>query len=283
MKTNFDASLQRLLVHEGGYVNHPSDPGGETNMGVTKRTYDAYRRGLDLPVRSVKMISMAEVGDIYRKQYWDKVDGDFLPVGLDYVMLDGAANSGPSQAIKWLQRALGDKYKGQVDGMMGQMTHDGINLYRNIDRLIAAILERRLAFMQSLKTWKTFGKGWSARVTSVRKTGQAWAHGDVGPAVVFVPSGREKARLSDAKTIPSTGAADGLVGLGMGTGGAGAAVNEARDALLPYADSSSLARKVVIVLVVAGAAITVGGAVYRFYNKRKADKLRDALDLGVAA
>lgn len=283
MKTNFNASLDRLLVHEGGYVNHPSDPGGETNLGITKRTYDAYRRGKKLPIRSVRMITLDETRDIYKTQYWDKVDGDFLPVGLDYVVFDGAVNSGPSQSIKWLQRALGAHYKGQIDGLIGDQTHDAINSFRNMDRLIAGVLERRLAFMQSLTTWKTFGKGWSARVTSVRKTGQAWAHGDVGPAVVFVPSGREKARLSDAKKIPSTGAGDGLVGLGIGTGGAGAAVSEARDALVPYADASALARNVVIVLVVAGAAISIGGAVYRFHNKRKADKLRDALDLEAAA
>ncbi|WP_245499285.1 glycosyl hydrolase 108 family protein [Mesorhizobium sp. M1A.F.Ca.ET.072.01.1.1] len=104
-------SLARVLAHEGGYSNHPADPGDATMKGVTQRIYDAYRRSKKLALRSVKSITSQELFEIYDRQYWDTVKGGLLPAGVDYVVFDGAANSGPKQSILWLQRALGPLYR----------------------------------------------------------------------------------------------------------------------------------------------------------------------------
>ena len=99
-------SLARVLAHEGGYSNHPKDPGGATMKGVTQRVYDGYRKGKGLAVRSVKGITTDELNEIYDRQYWDAVKGDLLPAGVDYVLFDGAVNSWPGRSIMWLQQAL---------------------------------------------------------------------------------------------------------------------------------------------------------------------------------
>jgi lysozyme family protein len=116
--TNFTKTTSWLLIHEGGYVDHPEDPGGATNRGVTQAVYDGYRIRKGKQVRSVRYIDDAEVYDIYRTQYWDKVWGDELPNGLDYAVFDFAVNSGPSRAIKFLQRVIGVP----DDGIMGNVT-----------------------------------------------------------------------------------------------------------------------------------------------------------------
>lgn len=98
----YSDALSRVLVHEAGYVNDPRDPGGATMKGVTQRTYDGYRKRNGLALRPVRQITPTEVGEIYRRSYWAAIHGDTLPAGVDYVVFDGAVNSGPSQSIKWL-------------------------------------------------------------------------------------------------------------------------------------------------------------------------------------
>src|SRR5688500_6264664 len=113
MQNRFEECLKLVLVHEGGYANHPKDPGGATNFGVTQRVYDGYRLKAGVAKRSVKEITKTEVSAIYKRQYWDLIDGDELPAGVDYVVFDGAVNSGCGQSVKWLQRAL-PEYKGPI-------------------------------------------------------------------------------------------------------------------------------------------------------------------------
>ncbi len=159
MDKNFDRALRLVLAHEGGYVNHPKDPGGATNKGVTQAVYDRYRRSKSLEARSVRQITAAEVRDIYRKQYWDAVRGDEMPAGVDYAVFDFAVNSGPGRAIQFLQRCIG----AGVDGNIGLETMNKAQA-ANPQSLIADLCNRRLAWMKTLKTWKTFGKGWNRRV-----------------------------------------------------------------------------------------------------------------------
>lgn len=159
MDKNFDRALRLVLAHEGGYVNHPKDPGGATNKGVTKAVYDRYRRSKGLEARSVKMITAAEVRDIYRRQYWDAIRGDEMPSGVDYALFDFAVNSGPGRAVQFLQRCIG----AGVDGNIGMETIAKTN-GMNSKNLIADLCSRRLSWMKTLKTWKTFGKGWNRRV-----------------------------------------------------------------------------------------------------------------------
>lgn len=265
MASIFKLALTPVLAHEGGYVNHPRDPGGPTNFGVTQRVYDAYRQRKGQDPRTVKLIEKAEVEAIYKAGYWDKVNGDAMPPGVGYVLFDYAVNSGPSRAIKALQAALGVT----PDGTIGNMTMDALETHGDHDALIADICARRLAFMRRLSTWSTFGKGWSRRVADVQARGQAWAMGSVGPKVEYIPGAERKARDTEAKARPGTGGADAAIGAGA-TGGAGAgAIDQAKDALQPLAESNPFIGKVFAVLVTISAVLVIGGIAWRFWQQRK--------------
>lgn len=159
---NFANALPLILEHEGEYVNHPRDPGGATNKGVTQRVYDEYRRKRNEPLRSVKHIEMVEVGDIYKHQYWDTVKGDELPAGVDYCVCDFAINSGPRRAIKFLQKAV----SAVPDGVIGPATLAAVKA-ANPAILINAICTARQRYLESLDTFAVFGKGWTTRVAGV--------------------------------------------------------------------------------------------------------------------
>ena len=161
MKNNFEKALALVLEHEGLYVNHPRDPGGATMKGVTQAVYDAYRKIRGRPSQSVKFITDEELRAIYKFQYWDKVHGDFLPTGLDYAMFDFAVNSGVGRASKYLQAVLGVAQDGQI----GARTLAAIT---NPVSIINALLDRRMGFLRNLRTFLTFGKGWTRRVQGVR-------------------------------------------------------------------------------------------------------------------
>lgn len=274
----FERALPRVLIHEGGKVDDPRDPGGRTNQGVIQRVYDSYRRGKKLSPRDVYLMSSAERDEIYRAQYWDAISGDKLPPGIDYVVFDGAVNSGPRQSVKWLQRALGDLYTGKVDGVIGVMTLNAAASYPNHDKLAALIIERRLKFLKALKTWKTFGRGWSSRVMDVLKTGQAWAMGDVGPLVEYRPEGDAKAKIEDAKTPPTKGPGDAATGGGIVTGGLGGALDQVKDQLGPYAASLPWVKSVVVAIILIGGLMAVGGLGWRWWATRQKAALDDALD-----
>lgn len=276
----FSRALPRVLAHEGGYVNEPQDRGGATNKGITFRVYDAYRSRNGLPTRDVRQIEAAEVSAIYRFQYWDAVKGDELPPGLDYVLFDGAVNSGPSQSIKWLQRALGNVV---VDGQMGQATLSAVAEHNDIPKLIHAVCDRRMAFLRALRTFPRFGQGWTSRVNGVRKTAVAWVRGLSGTPAEAKPT--RKAPISDARAMPGKAAADFTAGGGIMTSGLGGVLETARTQLEPLSTAVPFVGKLVAVLIVAGVVLTVGGLVYRWYAARKGRALADALDLpaGVAA
>lgn len=279
MRATFDFALPKLLVHEGGYVNHPKDPGGATNKGVTQKVYDGYRRKNSLPLRSVRSITSDEVAEIYRKQYWDAIQGDELPQGVDYVVFDGAANSGPGQSVKWLQRALGPLYRGKIDGVVGEMVLGALAMVNDHDALIAEIINRREAFLRALRTFSTFGKGWMARIRQVREIGQKWASGSVGPEPTFFDNGNQKASLADAKRKTPKGAADGATGGGIATTTLGGALKTAQDTLTPLAGDNATISYVVTALVVTGVLATLAGIAYRYIAKRRDDALDDVLDL----
>lgn len=159
MRENLEVALTWVLAHEGGFVNHPKDPGGATNKGVTQRVYDGYRDRKGLSRRSVRGIEANEVAEIYRAQYWQAVRADDLPAGLDYCVFDYAVNSGPRRAAMDLQRELGIK----VDGVIGQITLAAVAKADVFD-LIVRLCERRMRFLKALKHWPTFGRGWTRRV-----------------------------------------------------------------------------------------------------------------------
>ncbi|WP_136617080.1 MULTISPECIES: glycoside hydrolase family 108 protein [Mesorhizobium] len=271
------ASLDRLLVHEGGYVNHPRDPGGPTNKGVTQRVYDAYRKGKGQAPRSVKGITMPEVYEIYDRQYWDAVKGDQLPDGVDYVVLDGAANSGVSQSIKWLQRALGPLYKGRVDGVMGLSTLEALKGVNNHDALIDRICDLRMNFLRNLNTWAVFGKGWASRVVEVRSIGKAWATGETPQIASFMDGGQAKGYIEDANIAPGNGMADAATGAGTGGLGLSGYLYDLQNQLSPLSYTSEWIGKVVVAVALASAVLALGGLGYRWYATRRAARLAQAL------
>ena len=165
MKENFEAALKAILHHEGGYVNHPKDPGGMTNLGVTKRVWEEWV-GHEVSGKIMRELTPEIVGPMYKVKYWDKVKGDDLPTGVDYVVFDAAVNSGPGRAAKWLQACVGV----EPDGGIGPKTLAAVNAF-DANQLIEDYAKRRLSFLMDLQTWDTFGKGWGRRVAEVQKTG----------------------------------------------------------------------------------------------------------------
>lgn len=161
MKANFGIALAHVLRHEGGYVFHKLDPGGMTNLGVTKRVLESWT-GKPASEADMRALNPIKVAPLYRARYWDAVRGDDLPAGVDYAVFDAAVNSGPVQAAKWLQRAMGVA----DDGKIGPATLAAVCAMPAVD-VVAAFTERRRQFLKGLPTWGTFGKGWDRRVTSV--------------------------------------------------------------------------------------------------------------------
>lgn len=153
---SFDQAFDRLIGHEGGYSNHPDDPGGETMWGVTIAV--ARANGYAGPMRSLPR-DIAK--GIYRTQYWDKVKGDSLPFPVAFQVFDAAVNHGTGQAAKFLQRAAGVA----DDGIIGPKTLAAVGA-RGAPAILLLFNAEREQFYTDLKTWPSFGKGWSRRVVA---------------------------------------------------------------------------------------------------------------------
>ena len=162
MKDNFDSALEAVLHHEGGFVNHPADPGGMTNLGVTKKVWEEWV-GHEVDEKTMRGLTPEIVGPMYKAKYWDKVKGDDLPSGVDYAVFDAAVNSGPGRAAKWLQGCVGV----EQDGGIGPKTLAAVAAM-NPSELVADYAKRRLSFLMDLPHWGTFGKGWGRRVAAVQ-------------------------------------------------------------------------------------------------------------------
>ena len=165
MKQNFDKALAAVLVHEGGYVNNPKDPGGMTNLGCTKAVWEEHC-GHPVNEKVMRALTPDDVAPLYKRKYWDKVQGDELPNGVDYVVFDAAINSGPGRAAKWLQSCVGV----EPDGGIGPKTLAAVRAFDS-QQLVKDYAKRRLSFMMDLPTWGTFGKGWTRRVNEVEAVG----------------------------------------------------------------------------------------------------------------
>jgi lysozyme family protein len=165
----YPEAIRRLLASEGGYVNHPSDPGGPTNFGITIADYRKYVKA-DATAANVRAMKVGEAKAIYREKYWGAMRGDELPPGLDYCVFDYAVNSGTGRAPKVLQRVLGATVSGRMDDATIAAARG-----RDARTLIRAICDERMRFLQGLKTWPMFGTGWGRRVGEVRAAALAMA------------------------------------------------------------------------------------------------------------
>lgn len=149
---DFDAAFERLIGHEGGYVNHPADPGGETKFGITKRSY---------PGEDIKGMTLARAKTIYGRDYWGPAGCDSVPDGLKFDLFDMAVNAGVKAAVRCLQNSAGET----ADGILGPRTLQAVSSMPQ-SRLIARFNGWRLEHMASLPQWPAFGRGWARRIAS---------------------------------------------------------------------------------------------------------------------
>lgn len=180
MQDNFLNALEHVLAHEGGWADHPRDPGGATMKGVTLAVYQRYF-GADKDKAALRAISDAELQHVYRTGYWEKCRCDELPNGVDYAVFDAAVNSGPGRSIRWLQAAVGTIQDGSIGARTLMCLDDCEPL-----QVIEEMCDHRLAFLHGLSTWDVFGKGWARRVEGVRSTALVMASG--GELVAQTPS-----------------------------------------------------------------------------------------------
>src|SRR6056300_317335 len=155
---NWIKSLEAILHHEGGYVNHPKDPGGETNLGVTKRVYEDFGGTKDM-----KDLTVEDVAPIYEKNYWGRMKCDSIPSGLDLCVFDFGVNAGTGRSAKFLQTMIGTT----ADGGIGPNTLSKLSDYideNGLEETIKTFQSERQSYYESLSTFETFGRGWTRRV-----------------------------------------------------------------------------------------------------------------------
>lgn len=149
MKLTFDIAFERLIGHEGKYVNNPADPGGETNWGISKRSY---------PNIDIKALTQAQAKAIYKKDFWDVVNGDKLPGSVMWNLFDFAVNSGIATAVRYLQKTIGVA----DDGHWGPMSQAAAEKMGEND-MVYILVANRMEFQTKLKNWSSFGAGWTNR------------------------------------------------------------------------------------------------------------------------
>ena len=186
---NFDRCLALTLGFEGGYVDNPHDPGGATNMGITRAVLEQVR-GRPVAKAEVMALSRAEAGGIYRRLFWYPVAGDGLPAGVDAVMFDLSVNSGPVRAVHALQTALNLPLSGRI----GQACLDAVHAVAPAT-LVTGICRQRQSFLERLKTFAFFGRGWTRRVQSIERAALAMV---VAGSAAFPPSRPAKAGITPA-------------------------------------------------------------------------------------
>lgn len=154
---DFNRAFDLLITHEGGFSNHPDDPGGATMYGVTEII--ARANGYTGPMRDLPLDTAKQ---IYKKMYWDTCRCDAMPDVIRYPLFDASVNSGPKQATKWLQSAAGIK----SDGIIGPMTQQAVAVL-NPYTIKMSMISNRLRFMTGLANWPSFSKGWARRIASI--------------------------------------------------------------------------------------------------------------------
>ncbi|MFZ0845983.1 MAG: glycosyl hydrolase 108 family protein, partial [Pseudolabrys sp.] len=200
--TNYDDALRRLLVHEGGYTNNPSDPGGPTNFGITIYDYRKYVKP-NATAADIRSMRLEDAKAIYRAKYWNAQRCDELPAGVDYAVFDYGVNSGIGRSGKVLRRVL------NFADNTSAVNDTVIAAARGADAksVIVAICDERLRFLQSLKTWSVFGAGWGRRVAEVKAVALAMASGAPAPDLPHTnASGRAVVPLAKGAQQGSAGA-----------------------------------------------------------------------------
>jgi lysozyme family protein len=162
MQSNWDNAFKMMLESEGGYVNHPSDPGGMTNLGVTKRVWEEWV-GRESNEKEMRSLTPEMVAPLYKRKFWDACHCDLLPSGVDYLVFDFAVNAGSGRSAKILQTAVGVP----ADGGIGPITLAAVKA-QDPTELVQKFSDAKEDFYRSLNTFETFGKGWLNRVAAVK-------------------------------------------------------------------------------------------------------------------
>jgi len=250
---SYPEAIRRLLASEGGYVDHPSDPGGPTNFGITLADYRRYVKP-DATAADVRAMSAGEAKAIYRAKYWAAMRCDALPAGVDYCVFDYAVNSGTGRAPKVLQRVLGQS----VSGRMDDATLAAANV-RDAREIVQAICDERMRFLKGLRTWPVFGKGWTRRVAEVRAASLGMADRAAGRIPGEVPATRSTGKGA----VPiSKNARNGTAGGAVATGGA----------VAQQAAEGGANWTVIAIIVVVTLALAAGAwALWNWRQKRRQD------------
>ena len=161
MKHNWEEALKHILKWEGGYVNHPSDPGGRTNLGVTQRVWEEWT-GKPATEADMRGLTIEMVTPLYKKRFWDAIRGDDLPSGVDLCVFDCAVNAGTGRAARFLQQTVGVV----ADGAIGPKTLEAVTKM-SADEIIEKFCDLREAHFKSLSTFNVFGKGWMRRLDGI--------------------------------------------------------------------------------------------------------------------
>ena len=163
MKENYESALAHVLKSEGLWSDNPQDPGGATMKGITLSVYREWKRNPHISKEELRVIPDEEVYNLYKELYWNNVQGDYLPAGVDYAVFDSAVNMGVGRAAKLIQEAVGVT----ADGVLGPASVSAIQK-TDPKELIEKFSALKESFYRSLKTFPTFGKGWLNRVAEVK-------------------------------------------------------------------------------------------------------------------
>jgi lysozyme family protein len=248
MKSNYETCQAITLKWEGGDSDNKADPGGKTRWGVTQVRYDEFRKSKGFPAKSVFTMDHSEMLEIYKTGYWDAVSGDTLPLGVDLAVWDYGVNSGPARANSTLRAVK------STDAVA----------------VVKELCAKRMSFLQGLKTFKSFGKGWSNRVADIEAKGVAMALKAASPATAQAELVKRSQEASDK------GASTDTVALGSARAGGGASVASGAATVSGQVDqwvSTGL-------LVVGGLAVVL--AIY-FVVKARHDKARAQAYLNAAS
>jgi lysozyme family protein len=246
---NFDVCIKRLLAHEGGYSNHPSDPGGPTNFGITIHDYRKYVNAA-AGAADVRAMPLATARAIYRAKYWDALRCDELASGVDYAVFDYGVNSGAARASRVLARTLGRS------GASDRIDAEILALARARDpaQLIRAIWDERMSFLRRLRTWPVFGVGWTRRVSDVRAVSLALA------AKQNAPADKPVTRAGGKGAVPvNTTAQKGTAGGALAGGAAGAG----------QAAQNGASPGVIIAILVIAILLAIGGWLFWRWRQRR--------------
>ena len=212
-KSNYKNVLKVTLKWEGGYSNHPQDPGGATQRGIIQKVYDKWRDKWGKPRQSVKNLTETELQTIYKEDYWIPVQGDRLKHGVDLVCFDGGVNSGVGRNGQWVGKVLNTNTKVHL------VTNTEVDQLNRLDPVfvVKKYMDLRLSFLQGLSTFKTFGRGWTNRVADVRANALAMASKGNPDVLLDDAKVQDKKTAQEASnavktatgTIPTSAAASG--------------------------------------------------------------------------